>query len=170
MYQFYRLHLITRKRLGIPIQPRSLFQHLYEELIVNDKGFIILIKNKEKVIATALFLIHKNVLTYKYGASDTKYLKYRPNNLLFYVAMNHSRAKGYSLLDLGKTDVNQTGLRRFKNGWAAQEESLYYSYYPKIPRDGLYTFAKDNIISTIIKFSPKLVCKIAGELFYKYVP
>ena len=168
--EFYRLHLLTRKKLGIPIQPKSYFNNLYEQIIDKKFGFILLVLKEDRTIAASIFLNYSNTLIYKYGASDPRFLYLRPNNLLFWEAIKEACLRRVKYLDLGKTDIKQTGLRRFKSGWGAEEFPLYYSFYPHVPNEQLFNSIKEKIVSPLIRHTPKILCRITGELFYKYYP
>ena len=166
--QFYKLHLLTRKKLGVPIQPKKFFYHLWNEIINNGLGFVVLVNLKGKVISSGIFAGYNKVLTYKFSASHPEYLKYRPNNLMLWTGIREAKKRGHEIFDFGRTDLETEGLRKFKLGWGTVEELLYYSYYPKVPKDSKYKFVKDKIVAPIIKQSPKFVCRLSGELLYKY--
>lgn len=165
---FYYLHLLTRKKLGIPIQPKKFFLYLHQAIISKGMGFIEIVKIGEIPIASAIFLGICNRITYKFGASNTKYLEYRPNHLLFWAAIKESKRRGFEIFDFGRTELENEGLRKFKLGWGTKEEPLYYSYYPKAPNDSRFRFIKNKIVAPIIRNSPKFICRLSGELFYKY--
>ena len=167
--QFYNLHLISRKRQGIPIQPKLFFKLFLEKIILNNLGFIVLVRKGINPIAGAIFAGFNKTLTYKYGASNPDYLKLRPNNMLFETAIKEAIERRYQFFDFGKTDINNQGLRRFKSGWGAVEKPLYYSYYPQYKPNKLMKFATDKIVKPLIQFSPKFVCRGIGEMFYKYM-
>src|SRR5690606_32481893 len=175
---FYDLHLKTRKKLGVPIQPKKFFDHIYDEIISKELGFIVIISKddennsgKEINLAAGLFMGFNETLTYKYNASDPAYLQYRPNNLIIWSAMQEGIKRGYKLFDFGKSDLSNTGLRSFKDGWAAVEKPLYYSYYPSFKsNEHSFNFLKDKIVAPLIKSSPDYVCKLIGEIAYKYFP
>ncbi len=168
--KFYALHLKTRKKKGVPIQPRSFFTQIYENFFVNDLGFVAVVYKGNLPIAAGLFLCFNNTLTYKYNASDPEYLKYRPNNLIIWETIKQSINKGIKFYDFGRTDFDNEGLKRFKKGWAAEETSLYYSYFPAVPENSLIGALKEKLVAPIIKSSPDIVCKVIGELAYKYFP
>ena len=168
--EFYRLHLLTRRKHGVPVQPRRYFERLYEEIIRTGIGFILSVMKEDRTIASSIFLLFSDTLIYKYGASDPRYLHLRPNNLLFWAAIEEGCSRGCAWLDLGKSDAGQAGLRRFKSGWGAEESELYYSYYPDVPGEGWFKTILNNVVSPTIRHSPGIVCRMAGELFYKYFP
>lgn len=164
---FYQLHLKTRQRLGTPIQPFRFFRLMSQRLIENGLGIVLLARQNDKPIAAAIFLTSNGTIIYKYGASDPAYWGYRPNNLLFWTAIKWGCENGYHTFDFGRTDLEDEGLRNFKNGWGAEEKPLVYSVIadgPPRPSSGrVYRW-----MGAVIRHSPPLVCRVLGELFYKY--
>lgn len=166
--RFYELHLLTRKKLGVPIQPKRFFYHFWNEIINRGLGFIVTVSLKDKIISSGIFAGYNKTMTYKFSASDPDYLNYRPNNLMLWEAIRESKRRGFEVLDFGRTDLDTEGLRNFKLGWGTKEEDLYYSYYPKAPDASKFEFLKNKIVSPFIQKTPKLICRISGEIFYKY--
>lgn len=166
--EFYKLHLLTRKKLGVPIQPKKFFYYLWYEIISKGMGYVVLVRLNEKVISSGIFIGFNKILTYKFSSSHPGHLKYRPNNLMLWSGIQEAKKRGYELFDFGRTDLDTDGLRKFKLGWGTIEEPLFYSYYPKVPKGSKFKFIKDKIVSPIIRNSPKLVCRWSGELLYKY--
>ncbi len=165
---FYELHLLTRRKLGVPIQPKKFFFHFYNEIIKNDLGFVVLVYQDKNVISAGIFAGVNKILTYKFSASNPDYLKYRPNNLMLWTAIQEAKKRRFDIFDFGRTELGNEGLRKFKQGWGTVEAPLYYSYYPKVPDKSRIEFIKAKIVAPIIRNSPKFVCRLSGELFYKY--
>ena len=124
---FYALHVRTRKRQGVPVQPRGYFVRLWQRILEPGLGFCLLAESGDRPIAGAVFLAWKNTVVYKYSASDHRYLGLRPNYVLLWEAICWSGANGYETLDFGRTDLDHSGLRHFKSSWGAREEPLVYS-------------------------------------------
>jgi CelD/BcsL family acetyltransferase involved in cellulose biosynthesis len=164
---FYRLHLRTRRRQGVPIQPRRFFDMLWERILQPGLGFCLLAFVRGIPVAGAVFLAWKHAVTYKYGASDERFLDCRPNHLLFWEALAWSCENGFREFDFGRTDLANAGLRQFKRSWRALEEPLVYSVLGDVPAPGRVRRG-GTVLGTIIRHSPPLVCRAAGELFYKY--
>jgi CelD/BcsL family acetyltransferase involved in cellulose biosynthesis len=165
--RFYDLHLVTRQRLGVPIQPQRFFDLLGRRLLASDLGFVTTAYIEQTPIASAIFLAWNGTLIYKYGASDPAFRQHRPNNLLFWDAIRWGCANGYHTLDFGRTDLDNQGLREFKDGWGTTEEPLIYSTVAdSAPRRG--SGRAEKVISTVIRRSPPWVCRTIGELFYRY--
>ena len=165
---FYRLHIETRRRLGVPVQPKSFFHLLFEEIIRPGLGFVVLVKYSGTPVAAGIFGGYSKILTYKYGASDVKYLRLRPNNLLLWVAMQEAVRLGYSIFDFGKTEMHNEGLRKFKSGWGSIESPLCYSYFPNEPSTGPLDTISRRVVAPIVRYSPAFVCRVMGELFYRF--
>jgi CelD/BcsL family acetyltransferase involved in cellulose biosynthesis len=165
---FYRLQLDTRRRKGIPVQPWRFFDLLRRRIIEQGLGFILLAYKEDQCLAAGVFLHWQQTLTYKYAASRTDGLNLRPNNLMLWTAIRWGCENGYTLLDMGRTDIPNTGLRNFKNGWGTEEVPLIYSTLPATPPQ-LMTGKLMRVMQTVIRNSPVWVCRAAGELLYGHV-
>lgn len=166
--EFYKLHLKTRRKLGVPVQSKQFFKCLFTEIIESQMGFICMVEKNSTSLSAGIFAGYSKTLTYKYGASDPQMLHLKPNHLMLWGAIQEAHKRGFRFFDFGKTDLDNKGLRDFKNGWAAVESELYYSYSPKPPGDKLPGFLMKKFIPSIIRKSPAFVCRWSGELFYKY--
>ena len=166
--QFYRLHLITRKKLGVPIQPKKFFYHFWNEIIKIGLGYVALVTYQNNIISAGIFAGFDKVITYKFSASDPKYLRLHPNHLMLWTGIQEAKKRGFEILDFGRTDLETESLRKFKQGWGTKEEPLYYSYYPQIPDNSRFNFLNNKLVKPVIKNSPRFVCRCSGELFYKY--
>jgi hypothetical protein len=168
MDSFYRLQVLTRQRKGLPIQPRKFFELLTANLLENGLGFILLAYQGDVCLAGAVFLHWQQTLTYKYSASRPEGRNLCPGNLILSSAIRWGCENGYAVFDMGRTDLDNSGLRWFKKGWGAEEVPLCYSTLPPTVKhsgnDSLTMFIK-----TLIRKSPTWVCKFSGELFYKYL-
>ena len=80
----YGLHVNSRRRLGLPVQPRRFFRLLWSRMIQPDLGRVLLVDVGTDTVAGAVFLTWNRTVVYKYGASDPRYWAVRPNNLLFW--------------------------------------------------------------------------------------
>ena len=166
---FYRLHLLTRRRQGVPIQPRRFFRLLWEGLITTGLGSVLIVEAPSQPVAAAVFLTWKETVIYKFGASEARAWPMRPNHLLFWHAIKAACDGGYRWLDFGRTDAGQEGLRNFKLSWGAIEQPLAYSALAAEPgqgpgADGLAT----RFLGSMIRHGPPLLCRAVGEALYRY--
>jgi lipid II:glycine glycyltransferase (peptidoglycan interpeptide bridge formation enzyme) len=165
---FYNLLAITRKKLGVPIQPRKYFVRLWQHIINQGMGFIILAYNGARAIAGGVFLHFNNKVIYKYGATDPAYLSLFGNHAVLWEAIRWSCQNRFTIFDWGKTDKSNEGLRNFKLGWGTEENELPYSYIGKKTIDYSTGWAQ-KVGKITIRKTPKLVGRLIGELLYKHV-
>lgn len=167
MQIYYRLHLLTRKRQGVPAQPFRYFRLFWQKVIAQGLGFILLAFHGTQPIAGAVFLHWNQSLIYKYGASDPAYWTMRPNHLLFWHVIRWGCEQNYQTLDWGRTDLEQEGLRDFKRSWGGQERIMRYSVLSQSPYAPEITSASNQrILKGLIQHSPPWVCKTIGTLLY----
>jgi CelD/BcsL family acetyltransferase involved in cellulose biosynthesis len=167
--EFYDLHVDTRRRQGVPTQPKA-FILGFEELFARDLGFVLVVRDGEQAIAAAVFLAFNGTLIYKYGASDPAALGKRPNNLLFLEAIRWGCAEGIHTLDLGRTDIGHETLREFKASWGAHERTLEYHELGASPRRATAesTGGMARHVAPIIRRSPPIVGRMIGAALYRY--
>jgi CelD/BcsL family acetyltransferase involved in cellulose biosynthesis len=163
--RFYRLHVETRRRLGLPVQPVRFFELLWRRLIRLGLGRVLLVDVGTETVAGAVFLNWNRTVFYKYGASDPRYWPMRPNNLLFWEAIKWACESGYGRMDFGRTDHNSPSLQRFKLGWGAVEHPLDYSFLGATMngRRG----DPPQIVRSAIRRSPRWVVRALGEILYR---
>ena len=164
---FYHLHLTTRVKLGSPVQPKRFFDLLWERVIKQGHGSVIIVENREgEPISGAVVLYHNTNAMIKYSASAPAFLDTRCHYFTFWKCIEWACQNGMTKIDFGRTDVPGEGLSKFKEGWGATEEPLAYSILaeaPPQPSSG----GMRKVLSTIIQNSPPWVCRAIGQLLYK---
>ena len=98
---FYRLHVLTRQKLGVPVQSKSYFRNLNNKLIKTRLGCIGVVSKDNAPIAAVVLLGFNGRLTYKYAASDPSKLEHRPNDWLVYNSIRIASEEGYRFFDFG---------------------------------------------------------------------
>ena len=168
---FYSLHLRTRRRQGVPTQPKS-FIRGFAELFEAGLGFVWLVEDEGRPVAAAVFLTHNGTVTYKYGASDLGSLKKRPNNLLMSSAIRWSCEAGYRSFDFGRTDLDNEGLLAFKRTWGAAESALSYTYLtetaPPLQAAPEAETLRGRLVTATIQRSPALFGRLVGGVLYRH--
>lgn len=127
--EFYRLNCVTRKRNGLPPQPYGFFKKIFDHIISQNLGLVILASFQQKNIAGAIFFHFGKKAMFKYGASDLAYQHLRANNLVIWEAIKWHAQCGFENFCFGRTDPENRGLRQFKNGWGATEQLIHYYKY-----------------------------------------
>ena len=166
---FYQLHLQTRRRQGVPVQPKRFLRLLWKHVIDQGLGFVVLAHKDGQPVAGAIYLAWNHHLIYKFGASDARFWELRPNNLVMWTAIDWACEHGYRELDFGRSDIDNHGLREFKRRWGALEVPLDYSYLTSAPVRPLPGLGR-QVLARIIQSSPPVVCRLTGELLYGRVP
>jgi CelD/BcsL family acetyltransferase involved in cellulose biosynthesis len=163
---FFDLQVETRRRLGVPVQPRRFYTLLWRRLIEPGHGFLLLAYAGARPIAGGVFLRAGRTLTYKYGASSREHWHPRPNVLLFWTAIQLGCASGAQVLDFGRTELKAHGLRSFKLNWGTREELLRYTVFGRHGRDTVKML--EPVAGRLIKHSPSWVCRAVGACMYRY--
>ncbi len=167
---FYRLHCLTRKKHGVPPQPFRFFQMIYDHIIRRDHGQVVLAYHQGKAIAAAVYLHFGNEAIYKFGASDSKYLHVRPNDLLMWEAIQWYCRNGYTQFCFGRTEPGNEGLRQFKNGWGAEETVIRYFRYNIRKKEFKTEEASPAAISPMIfRRMPIFLSTLVGKALYRHV-
>ena len=168
--EYYRLHCLTRKKHGAPPQPWLFFEKIYEHLISRNLGMVVMASYEKKNIAACVFFNFKNKALYKFGASDFKYQHLRANNLVMWEAIKLYAQNGYESLCFGRTEPENSGLRRFKTGWGAEEQVV--NYYKYDLRQNIFVTEAPllkNYYQSIFEIMPIPVLRMFGSLLYKHI-
>jgi CelD/BcsL family acetyltransferase involved in cellulose biosynthesis len=163
---YFRLHLETRRRLGVPSQPRRFFRLLWGHMLEPGHGFTLIVRQNGDAVAGAVFLVANGTMVYKYSASDARRRTDMPNDLIIWSAMKDACRSGLTRFDFGRSELAATGLRQFKSRWGAVEEPLVYSTIGDA--DGTASSRGNDMLGTILRRSPIWVTRATGELLYRY--
>lgn len=167
--EFYRLHCLTRKRHGLPPQPYRFFENILHHIISNKSGYVVLASYNGKTVSAAVYFHFAKKVLFKYGASDISCQHLRPNNLLMWKAIEWYCKNGFEKLSLGRTEIENEGLRRFKTGWGAQETHIKYYNFDFAKN----TFTKDsktyNSHAALFRRMPISLLRLIGAASYKHV-
>ena len=166
MDSFYRIHLQTRRRLGVPVQPRRFFRLFHERIVRTGLGFVLTAKLGDAPVAAAVVCAWNGTLVVKYSGRADGFEKVDAIHLLFWTAIRWASENGCHTFDLGRTDVAQARLRSFKAGWGTREEPLSYSYIGATPRASSHRV--ERAMANVIQRSSPWVCRALGEALYKY--
>jgi CelD/BcsL family acetyltransferase involved in cellulose biosynthesis len=166
--RYYDLHVRTRRRLGVPTQPRRFFAQLWTYVLEPRLGFLLFALDRDRPVAGAVFLTGGKTVVYKYGASEPSSWPLRPNHLIFASALRWACENGFHRFDFGRTDLEDEGLRAFKAGWGAIEEPLVYTSFgrgvrPPAPRPNVRRMGR-----ALIRHAPAAVSRLTGALLYRH--
>ena len=170
VFDFYSLHVRTRRRHGLPPPPFSFFENIYREVVKKGSGFIVLAKIAGRAVAAAMFFTFRKQAVYKYGASDERFQESRGNNLVMWEGIKHLARNGCESLHLGRTSLQNNGLRRFKLAWGAEEEIIKYFRFDT--SSGAWIAGHDRAAgfhNVIFRRLPLSLNRMIGSLIYRHL-
>ncbi len=162
--EFYQLLLLTRRRHRLPPQPLAWFRNILHCL--QSRATIHLARVDGRPIASILTLLHQRTLVYKYGCSDARFHKLGAMPRLFWQVIQEAKSDQLHQLDLGRSDLDNQGLIRFKDHLGATKTTLsYWRSSEKRTRTDLLARIGRNFLSRL----PDGVFRLAGEVLYRHV-
>jgi CelD/BcsL family acetyltransferase involved in cellulose biosynthesis len=164
--KFYRLLVMTRRRQYLPPQPLAWFRGLIAAFGTDLK--IRVASKGGSAVASILTLSHKKTMVYKYGCSDAAFNKFGGMALLFWMAIQEAKDKGFEELDLGRSDSDNLGLITFKEHWGAAATELNYWTYPGRLTQGPSNWEK-NLVAHVVSVAPDFALKTVGKLLYRHI-
>jgi CelD/BcsL family acetyltransferase involved in cellulose biosynthesis len=165
--EFYHLLVTTRRRQGLPPQPKEWFNNLIKCLA--DKITIRVVSKENHPIASILTLSHKQSVIYKYGCSDPNFNNLGGTPLLFWNTITEAKNNQLAELDLGRSDRDNPGLVTFKDRLGAVRSDLVYFRYPGKRRHSTSSAWQSNVAKYIVARMPNGFLAATGKMLYKHV-
>jgi lipid II:glycine glycyltransferase (peptidoglycan interpeptide bridge formation enzyme) len=165
---FYRLHLTTRRRHRLPPHPKRWFRNLLESF--QSAAVVRVAKREGTAIAAVLTIESARTLVYKYGCSEARFHNTGAMPFVFWDMIRDAKLRGFSAIDLGRTEIDNEGLAIFKERWGATREQLVYARFP--PRRFAVSPSEKRIIYLAkLAFArcPDSILAAAGRVLYPHV-
>ena len=166
--RFYELETGVRKRKGLPPSPYRFFMNIWKNLKSYDYIFLPVVEYENKIIAAAIVLKFKNKYYLEYSASDSRYLKYSPNQLLIWETIVQAHKNGAHYFDFGRSSYSNQSLIEFKQRWATQIVPLTYHYYPRLVHPTDEGLAR-KFLEICNRKLPKFLLKLEGNIIYPHL-
>lgn len=133
---FYRLYLITMKKLGSPPHGLRFFKSIHHFL--GDKHVKLFLASKSNdVIGGVVALTGAKTIYPVYEGINPDYRNLNPASLLFSRIIEWSCNNGYKFFDFGRT-LDGSSVYNFKKQWGGMKRSLPYFYVGnEIPQQDL---------------------------------
>jgi lipid II:glycine glycyltransferase (peptidoglycan interpeptide bridge formation enzyme) len=164
--KFYRLVLMTRRRQNLPPQPISWFRGLIDAF---GKNLKIRVASKDGLpVASILTLSHRKSMVYKYGCSNAAFNNLGGTALLFWRTIQEAKDGGFEELEMGRSDLDNSGLVAFKEHWGASGRIVSYWTYPQ-GQEGLPSVWKKRLVRRLATTAPDAALEMVGRLLYKHV-
>lgn len=166
--KFYRLLLNTRRRHGLPPQPLQWFRHLIAGM--GDQLIIRVASKGDRPVAAILTLSFKDTVTYKYGCSDERFNHLGGTPFLFWKTILEAKDQGMSQLYLGRSELDNPGLVKFKGRLGAGQFDL--TYY-RLTSGAVPTMVSDSgrtqLLKRFVCHLPDPILVAAGRLLYRHI-
>lgn len=164
---FLPLHIATRRRLGVPVQPRRFFDALHEHVLRPGLGFVASAHKDDEPVAAAVYLAWSGRLVYKFSAADRSHGDLGGAQAVVWDAVRWGCENGFDELDFGRTEDGHEGLRTFKRSWGSTEHDLAYTSLGRAPaRAG--SGRAGELLGALLRRSPELLTRAVGRVAYRY--
>jgi Acetyltransferase (GNAT) domain len=164
---FYRLMVQTRRKHQLPPQPIEWFRNL-ANCMGERLSFKVAFKDGKEV-AGIVTLQHRNVLVYKYGASDPEQQNSGGTPLVFWRTISEAKEAGLASLDLGRSDLDNPGLITFKDRLGAKSHSLSYQRWLHKPVAAGSKRSQPQFMKRLFAIMPDSILRTTGRLLYRHV-
>lgn len=163
---FYSLYGKTMKRLGTPCHGIKFFQNIIKSFPKQSNVFMVYY---QKVPVASLFsFIFKKTFYDPWVASDNQYFYLRPNDFLYWKAIEWACQNHLSSFDLGRSTEN-SGVHKFKKQWGAKTIPLFY-YSLSLKKTGQNFPQAQKIFSKSWLILPLFITNKLGPFLRKYIP
>jgi len=167
LQHFYRLHVPTRRKHGLPPTPYAFFCRLHRALIAPGHGCLLVAEFQGRIIAVDICTWHRDVIYGKFQAWDTRF-RSLGHDLLLWHEILLGKERGCVRLNLGRSSTDNEGLRSYKSKWGAEEHALPYLYYPEL--QGFASEAGDSprrrLLSAAIRHTPSALLPRLSAILY----
>ena len=165
---FYRIYSKNMKEKGTPTHSFNFFRNIQNHLNTN----VSVVLYEDRVIASLFLLFYKNTVTAGWGSSLSEYLKFSPNNLLYWESIKYACGNNYKFFDFGRSREN-VGTYDFKKKWNPEQKQLYYQYFlneNKEMPDTSQLNPKRKIFSKVWLSLPNIMTNLLGPKIRKNMP
>ena len=167
LQKFYSLHVLTRRMHQIPPQPFAWFRNL--ATCMGEKFKVRVASKDGRPVASVITLQNHRTLVYKYSCSCKASSVLGGSQLLIWKAIQDAKSEGLLEFDLGRSDLDNEGLIRFKDRAGASRSTMtYWRYPPSSSAHGLATW-KTRMAKRILSRLPNACFVAAGNLFYRHL-
>ena len=164
---FYHLLLMTCRRRRLPPQPIDWFRHLLHCL--GEAATIHVASKDGRPAASILTLTFKRTLVYKYGCSDARFNSLGGTQFLFWRAIQDAKREGLDDFDLGRSEMDASGLITFKDRWGTARSVLSYFRCPPAPTLHNSAAWPTRMAKPVFARLPGSLLVAAGKILYRHV-
>ena len=170
--QFYRLYTITRKRLGLPSQPRPFFKTLWDTFAPSGNVAILLAEFEGSIIAAHFLLQFSGRVSAEAVGWDIGHSRTSPNHFLFWEGIRSACENGFRIYDFGRTSPNNRHLMNFKKRWGTQVADLHSFCHPLRSYSGIVDRESSRaykLARLAYRKAPDFSYPLIGKLCYRHL-
>jgi CelD/BcsL family acetyltransferase involved in cellulose biosynthesis len=169
--EFYRLHVLTRRRIGLPPQPFAFIRNAWNTFSPSGKFQLLLATREGQAIAALIILRWKDRTSAEWGCSDDTYFDLSPNHILFWEAIQAARRDGHRVFDFGRTSPDNIPLLDFKRHWGTVETDLPSYVHPQGQAQGHRHSSSPahRLLRWVCRNAPNFVCRCMGRMLYAHM-
>ncbi len=162
--QFYQLYTLTRKRLGLPSQPRLFFKTLWDTFLPSGNVVILLAELEGMTIAAHFLLRFNGRVSAEAVGWDTGHSRTSPNHFLFWEGIKSACANGFRVYDFGRTSPRNRSLLDFKKRWGTQVADLHSFCHPLRSYSGIVDRESSKAYQ-----AARFACRKAPDFAYSFI-
>jgi CelD/BcsL family acetyltransferase involved in cellulose biosynthesis len=174
---WYACYLETMRRNVVPARPYRFFLALWQLMRPIGLMQLLLAEHSNgaeaRIVAGYIFFRFGKTVTYAFGASRTRDLGLRPNDMILWQAIDDANRNGFDIVDLGEVPEGDEGLIRFKTKWGAEPARLYRYYSPDFPDSQGSSESKESVFVQRAKLLwqhlPLIVTAWLGDQIYGWL-
>ena len=163
----YAVYSESVRNLGTPVFPRGLFDAVLDSF--GAAADILTVRHMGEPVASVLSLYHRDAVMPYWGGGTFAARRLRANDRMYFELMRHSRARGCSTFDFGRSKTN-SGAYDFKRNWGFEPQPLSYAIWTApgcARRDADPTSAKHAAQIALWRRLPLPLANLLGPLIAK---
>ena len=171
MEEFYTMHVLTRRKHGLPPLPRRFFENVGRILGPRGMASLLLARAEHRAVSGMILLRFKDTLYCLSNASLENRLDMRPNDLLWWEGIRIAEKEGLRSFDFGRTSPANEGLLSFKRKWGTVEKDIVHWVLPlrgRIKEEGKGV-GNSRLLQGIVRRVPSKLLRVGGQLLYKHL-
>jgi len=123
--EFVRVNARNMHRLGTPAHDERFFRNIIRFF---PQACLLMVRYRQEYVGGTLLVPFKDIVLMPWVGSLEQYFELRPNNLVYWAAIQWSIRKGFRIFDFGRSKWD-SGTFRFKEQYGAEPVPLFYQYH-----------------------------------------
>jgi lipid II:glycine glycyltransferase (peptidoglycan interpeptide bridge formation enzyme) len=168
---FYGMYVKQRRHQGLLPQPEAFLRAIFEKLITQGDGFMILAEHGGRHVCGLLNLGHGTTIFGTHSAAVPQARQLLATPLAMWKSVEVACARGYTRFDLGRCENTAAGLLNFKKQWGAAREDLPYYFYGRLSgvNTGKPHRLKKLVLDAYTRFAPEAIVAGLSRPMYRHL-